>query len=130
MRTGLLRLLVADVEAWCGSELLVLVVAQYRRRLDLAARALRDPVRPSLPPAARFAFGAVQPGFRVGPGCTADPVVRLGVTGRIDQAGDVPGVTEHKRALAAEQLGGPIAIRPGGEVVGDRTGHEGRGGDE
>ena len=69
---------------------------------------------------------AGEPLLRIRPGLAAGPVVRLRVAGRVDQARDVPGVAEHERAVAAEQLGRPVAALPRREVVGDRAGDEGR----
>ncbi len=85
----------------------------------------RIPNRPR-PPTSCPACGSRRRARPAGPGpVRPGPVVRLGVTGGVHQAGDVPGVAEHEGAVPTEQLGSAVAVLPCGQMVGDRTGDEG-----
>src|SRR6202022_1905619 len=83
--------------------------------------AFQDPIGPVLPPTAGVLLGAGQPFVGVRARLAAQVVAGFGVAGRVDQAGDVPGVAQHECTGTGDELGGPIAAPPGGQMVGDPT---------
>src|SRR5207302_5333214 len=105
-----------DVGAGGGVEDLVAAAAQLGRGEFLVAGAGDRPLGPVVPPGAGPALGAVAPLVGVGPRLAADEVVRLGVPGRGHLGLDVAGGGEDEGGVAGEQLGGPVAAVPGGEM--------------
>src|SRR5205807_7132780 len=111
-----------DVGAGGGGEDLVAAGAGRLRGGLLGAGPGLDPLGPVVPPRARAAFGAGPPLVGIGAGFAADEAVGLRIAGGRDLGLDVTGGGEHERRLAGEELGGPVAPVPGGQVVGQAAG--------
>src|SRR5690242_6117522 len=84
-------------------------VTEFAGSATLPAAALKRPVGPDFPPTPCMLLGLLQPLLGIGSWPGTQVVIRLRISGRIDQTCDVPSVAEHKGAWAAQQLRRAIA---------------------
>src|SRR5579871_4406132 len=93
--------------------------AQFIGRRLLLTAVLGQPARVVRPPGAVTGLRAAQPLLRIVRALLGHLVPRPFVSGWIDHRGDVPAGGKDEPAVAAEQLGGPVAALPGADVIGD-----------
>ena len=77
--------------------------AKVEVRVAQLARALLQPAQPDRPPTALFALGVVVPGAWIAAQLVVLEVAGLGVSGRVEDALDVPAVGQDEAALAAQR---------------------------
>src|SRR5262249_55155889 len=97
----------------------IAVVPQPRRRRSNLARALRQPSTPMLPPRSGDGLCLREPVIGARNERGIDEVFALWGADRIDQRPDMATRAEHEFVAAAERARHPVAVAPGGYVIGE-----------